>query len=246
MRQSASILPLEVSGLGYRVDGRWLVEDVTCRIEPGRRTVILGPNGSGKTLFLKLCHGLIQPSAGTVRFGEGDAPGGAVAGRKRHAMVAQHPVMLRRTVTADVAVALAAARGYGFFEARRRAREALDRFGLAEFAGRPARVLSGGEKQRVAIARAAATDSEILFLDEPSSALDPTATRHVEDMLLALARAGQTLVMTTHDLGQARRLAEHVLFFHRGRLIEAGPAEAFFGVPRTDEARAFLEGGLLW
>jgi tungstate transport system ATP-binding protein len=160
-------------------------------------------------------------------------------------MVFQKPVMLRRAAVANIEHALSAA-GFPRPELRDRAHNALARFGLQDMASRPARVLSGGEQQRLAIARAAALEPDLLFLDEPSAALDPGATRQVEDMLTELHEAGVTLVFATHDLGQARRLAGHVAVFNRGRIIEQGPAANVLDAPRAPEARAFLAGELIW
>ncbi|TBW38424.1 ATP-binding cassette domain-containing protein [Siculibacillus lacustris] len=242
MRETTSILPLTLADVTWAVDGRTLLTVAAAEIHKGRRTVVLGPNGAGKTLFLKLCHGLIRPTAGRVAF---SGSGGDARAPKRHAMVFQKPVMLRRSVQGNLRHALGLA-GVGFFDRRRQVPAILAEFGLAELAGRPARVLSGGEQQRLAIARAAAVRPELLFLDEPASALDPTATRQIEELLLRLHGEGLTWVMTTHDLAQARRLADDVLFFHGGRLLEAAPAATFFTAPRTEEARAFLESRLFW
>ena len=159
-------------------------------------------------------------------------------------MVFQRPVLLRRSALANVAYPLAL-RGMARAEARARAAEALARAGLDGLANRPARVLSGGEQQRLALARAWVTEPEILFLDEPTASLDPAATRAVEELVLQIHAAGTKIVMTTHDLGQARRMAEEVLFLHQGRLIERSPAAAFFAAPRTPEAAAFIKGELV-
>jgi tungstate transport system ATP-binding protein len=241
MRDTTSILPLAVEGLGFSAGGRALLSGVSFTILARGMSVILGANGAGKSLLLRLCHGLIAPGAGHISWGAGQAaPGGA----KRHAMVFQKPVMLRRSARANLTHALAAA-GLGA-EAGERADAALARFGLSALSGQPARLLSGGEQQRLAIARAWALRPELLFLDEPTAALDPGATRQIEEMLLALKTEGVTLVMTTHDLGQARRLADRVLFLDRGRLIEDAQAAAFFTRPAAPEARAFLAGDLPW
>ena len=141
--------------------------------------------------------------------------------------------------------ALAAA-GVAGSERRERCRTALERFGLSERAGQAARLLSGGEQQRLAIARAWALRPELLFLDEPTSQLDPAATRQIETLLAGLVAEGITVLMSTHDLGQARRLASRVLFLHRGRLIADAPAADFFAGPASPEARAFLAGELIW
>ena len=239
MREVSSILPLAVDNLGFEAEGRALVADIAFTLTKGGVTALLGPNGAGKSLLLRLCHGLLRPSRGALRWQDG-AP---VADRRRHAMVFQRPVMLRRSALANVEHALRAA---GLVSAKARAAEALARFGLADLAGRPARLLSGGEQQRLAIARAWALGPELLFLDEPTSQLDPGATRQVESMIQALSAEGMTILMSTHDLGQARRLARRVLFLHGGRLIEDAAAERFFASPATPAGRAFIAGELLW
>ncbi len=238
---AASILPCALEAVSFEAGGKRLIDRVSARLEAGSRTVILGPNGAGKTTLLRLCHGLIAPSAGAVRW---LGPGADRAAR-RQAMVFQSPMVLRRSVAANVAYALAV-RGVRGPARRARVAEALARVGLSEAASRPARALSAGERQRLALARAWATEPEVLFLDEPTANLDPAATRAIETAIEAVARAGVKIVMTTHDLGQARRLADEVLFLHRGRLIERGPAAAFFAAPRTAEAAAFLAGELPW
>ena len=242
MRDAASALPLRVERLSYAAGGRALLSGIDLAVPARGIAVVLGPNGAGKSLLLRLCHGLLAPAEGAVRWAQ---PGGVVAGRKRHAMVFQKPVMLRRSARDNVGHALRAA-GLSRGEARRRADAALERFGLACLADRPARLLSGGEQQRLAIARAAALEPELMFLDEPTSQLDPGATRQIEAMLGDLAASGVTLMMATHDLGQAQRLGQRVLFLDRGRLLEDAPATDFFRKPASAEARAFLAGELLW
>lgn len=242
-----SILPLRLEGVGFAVGGRTLLSDVSLTVPRGARLFLLGPNGAGKSLTLRIAHGLIAPSAGRVVWAGaagGMASGVARAGQ-RHAMVFQRPVLLRRSALANVEHALAL-QGLARAERRHRAEEALARFGLGALAGRPARVLSGGEQQRLAIARAWATRPELLFLDEPTSALDPAATRAVEEAIATIHAEGVTIVMTTHDLAQARRLASDVAFLHHGRLVETAPAATFFADPTTADARAFVSGDLLW
>ncbi|WID98509.1 ATP-binding cassette domain-containing protein [Bosea vestrisii] len=240
MLSATSILPLTVEAAAFSGDGKLLVEPNSFTIPAGGLTVLLGPNGAGKSLTLRLCHGLLAPSRGAVRWAAG-ADGRA----KRHAMVFQKPIMLRRSVEANITHALAAAGSNGA-ERKARAAQALQHFGLAERASQPARLLSGGEQQRLAIARAWALRPELLFLDEPTSQLDPAATRQIEELLSGLVAEGITVMMSTHDLGQARRLADRVLFLHRGRLIEDTRARDFFAGPQSAEARAFLAGELLW
>ena len=241
MHGPASILPLTLTDVGYSVRGKALIEGLSISVGRSGCTVILGPNGSGKTLTLSLCHGLVAPTAGRIEWQGPAAP----MGRKRHAMVFQHPVLLRRSMRANLLHALSLA-GFGFRERRRRADAALERFGLTRFADRAARAASGGEKQRLALARAWALTPEVIFLDEPTSSLDPGAARAIEELIRGLVTEGVTVVMATHDLAQAKRLADHVLFLNRGRLLEHATAAAFFAHPKTNEARAFLNGELLW
>ena len=230
----ASILPLRAEGLALIRDGQRLIDTVSFNLPQGGITTIIGPNGAGKSLTLRLCHGLIAPDEGMVTWAR-DA-------RLRHAMVFQQPVMLRRSVRANIAHALLAVTHPAV---KSRTDEALARFHLTPLAERPARLLSGGEKQKLAIARAWATEPEVLFLDEPTSQLDPAATREIEALIRTLSLEGLTLVMTTHDLGQARRLADRILFFNRGRLVEDADAASFFEQPETPQARAFIAGELL-
>jgi tungstate transport system ATP-binding protein len=239
MHDRVSILPLRVENIVFEASGKRLLDGVSFTLPKGGVTAVIGPNGAGKSLTLRICHGLLAPAEGLVRWQEGAAS----PGQKRHAMVFQRPVMLRRSAVANLRHAL---RAVGALDADRRADEALARFGLSELAGRPARLLSGGEQQRLAIARAWALDPEVLFLDEPSSQLDPGATRQIEAMIANLASEGMTIMMATHDLAQARRLCQRVLFFHRGRIVEDAPAERFWKEPATAEGRAFIAGDLLW
>lgn len=236
---TASILPLTLDGAGFAVGGKALLSDISLTVRPGRRLVVMGANGAGKSLFLRLCHGLIDPTSGRRVWADGSTRAEA------QAMVFQRPVMLRRTVAANLDYPLAL-KGLPRDQRAETVARTLDRFGLRALADRPARLLSGGEQQRLALARAWAMAPQVLFLDEPCSALDPSATRIIEEMIGQFSADGITIVMTTHDLGQARRLAQDVAFLHRGRLLEHQPAETFFPGPQTPEARAFLAGDLIW
>ncbi|MDX1605475.1 MAG: ATP-binding cassette domain-containing protein [Candidatus Competibacterales bacterium] len=234
------ILPLWLRGVSFSAGGQRLLTDITLTLEAGVRTVIMGPNGAGKSLLLRICHGLLRPSGGRVDWV-------CLDGRRvRHAqaLVFQRPVLLRRSVAANIGYALAV-RGVPRQQRAGRIRESLDRVGMAHLARRPARVLSGGEQQRLALARAWALRPEVLFLDEPTASLDPAAVRAIERVIETFHRDGTKIVMTTHDLGQARRHADEVLFLHRGRLLERTPAPRFFERPASPEARAFLAGELV-
>ena len=242
MDANASILPLRARGLRYEAGGSVLIKDMSFRLERGTRTVILGHNGAGKSLLLRLCHGLIQPSAGTLEW-EGAA--GSDDAAQHQAMVFQRPVMLRRTAAQNVDYALRL-RHVPADERRRLVTDALRRTKLHRHADRQARTLSFGEQQRLALARAWAIQPHILFLDEPTASLDPAVTHAIEELIEAIHERGAKIVMSTHDLGQARRLADDILFLHRGRLLAQAPAGEFLDHPDSDAARAFIAGELYW
>ena len=236
---AAAALPVEAHGLGVRLGGRDILRDISLRLEAGMRTVILGANGAGKSVLLRALHGLIPLHIGRITWAGGPRPRGA------EAMVFQRPVMLRRDALANIEYALAVNGVSG--EARhRRARAAIERVGLSSAARRPARILSGGEQQRLALARAWALEPRILYLDEPTSNLDPTAAAEIERQILAIHESGTRIVMTTHSLGLARRVADEIFYLHEGRLAEHASAARFFAAPKSAEAAQFLKGELPW
>ncbi len=236
------ILPLSVDGVCYAANGNLLIHDLNFRILPRRRTAILGFNGAGKSLTLRLCHGLIRPTAGRIRW-EGPKGHDPKAVALAQAMVFQKPVLLRRTVRENLAYVLKS-RGIRGADMRARVDRVMVRCQLEHLADRPARCLSGGEQQKLALARAWLLKPSILFLDEPTAALDPAATLDVERIINSLHEATTTIFFSTHDMAQARRLADDVLFIHHGQILEASTADAFFASPQTPEARAFLAGEL--
>jgi tungstate transport system ATP-binding protein len=215
-----------------------IIPPLDLTLEAGASTIILGANGAGKSVLMRLMHGLLAPSTGRVVWST-DGP------RRRQAMVFQRPVMLRRSALANVVYALDAA-GVPVGQQARLAREALQEVGLSHVAGRAARVLSGGEQQRLALARAWALHPEVLFLDEPTANLDPGATREIEAIIKAFDVAGTKIVMSTHNLGQARRLGDEVIFLHQGRVAERAPIDRFFPQPASPEAATFVKGELPW
>jgi tungstate transport system ATP-binding protein len=238
---AASILPLVLENVSYAPRGEALVSSVSLGIEAGPSTIILGANGAGKSVLMRLMHGLLTPTSGRVRWNESDA----ASLRRRQAMVFQRPVMLRRSALANVTYALALA-GVPAAEREAQALAALDEVGLRHLAERPARVLSGGEQQRLALARAWALHPEVLFLDEPTANLDPRAVREIETVIKAFDAAGTKIIMATHNLGQARRLGDEVIYLQAGRVMERAPIEGFFANPVTAEAAAFMKGELPW
>jgi len=240
MTTQPSILPLKLENVWFRShSGIPLIKELSIELQAGPRTVIVGPNGAGKSLFLRLCHGLLKPNQGTVSW----ATKGTYA--RAQAMVFQRPVMLRRSARANIDFALS------LHDVRKSARgdiitDVLNKTGLNRSADTPARVLSFGEQQRLAIARAWALKPQVLFLDEPTASLDPSATHQIEELIQAMHDQGTKIIMTSHDLGQAQRLGDEVLFFHRGRLLERSTVERFFTKPENDLAQAFVKGELLW
>ena len=238
---TAPILPVHVRGLAFQAGGRRLIDGIDLTLRPGVRTVIMGPNGAGKSLLLRLLHGLLEPSAGEVLWG-GRRANHAI--RLRQAMVFQRPVLLRRSALANITHALRA-RGVSRSERQARAEKMLGAAGLAALSRMPARLLSGGEQQRLAMARALSLEPDVLFLDEPTASLDPASTLAIEQLIQQAHDEGTKTVLITHHIGQARRLADEVLFLHRGRLEEQSPAARFFDHPASAAARAFLEGRLV-
>jgi tungstate transport system ATP-binding protein len=230
---------LAVQGVTVRLGMVTALDGIDLAIEPGLRTVVLGANGAGKSVLLRVLHGLIAPTSGSVTWSR------EAGARPRQAMVFQRPVMLRRSVLANVEYALAV-NGVSGAERHARARAALEKAGLAGLAQRPARALSGGEQQRVALARAWSLEPRILFLDEPTASLDPGASAEVERIVGSIVAEHTRIVMTTHNLGQARRLADEIVFLHAGRVTERTPTDQFFREPRSREAARFLEGELPW
>ena len=241
MSDTHGILPLTLRELRFAAGGRGIIDGISAEIAAGPATIILGANGAGKSVLMRLMHGLLRPSSGEVAWREQ----GVERVRRGQAMVFQRPVMLRRSALANILYALKLAR-VPAVEREAQAMTALREVGLLAVAHRPARVLSGGEQQRLALARAWALHPEVLFLDEPTANLDPGATREIENVIKAFDASGTKIIMSTHNLGQARRLGDEVLFIHQGRLVERAPVDRFFKQPASSEAAAFIKGELPW
>ncbi|MEZ5811817.1 MAG: ATP-binding cassette domain-containing protein [Rhizobiaceae bacterium] len=237
----AGVRPVAGTGLVIERDGRRLLDVDGVSFDDRRLIAIVGPNGAGKTLLMKVLAGVLQPDSGTVTWA-GRPP--SREGYRKLALVLQAPVLLRRTALANVVYALKAA-GVTAGEADTRAMDALERAGLSHLARSSARLLSGGEKQRLALARALAIEPEMLVLDEPTANLDPASAQAIETMVGDALARGVTIVLVTHDMAQARRLADDVVFMHRGCIVETGKAVDFFAKPRTALARAFLSGEII-
>ncbi len=236
--QDCALFPLQTRALTFAAGDKALIDSIDLTLDARSFTMVMGPNGAGKSLLLRLLHGLIEPSEGEIRW-NGEPMSGAI--RQRQAMVFQRPVLLRRSVAENIDFVL---RLKG--RARRERRdEILDHVGLLDHARQPARLLSGGEQQRLALARALVLDPDVLFLDEPTASLDPASVLMIEDIVTTAHRGGTKIIFVSHDLGQARRLGDDIVFLHRGRLSEHTPAGRFFAAPASEAAKAYLEGRIV-
>jgi len=239
-RQAAPshLLPMRARGLSLEIGGKRLIDQVDLDLQAGTITMIMGPNGAGKSLLLRVLHGMISPTAGSISW---SGSGFTEAIRRRQAMVFQRPVLLRRSVAANIDFVLRL-RGSADEEKRH---AILEHVGLLALARQPARLLSGGEQQRLALARALALQPEVLFLDEPTASLDPASVLRIEEIVQNAHLSGTKIIFITHDLGQARRLADDIIFMHRGRVLEHAPASHFLNQPATAQGADFLAGRIV-
>ena len=226
---------LALDGVGVRFGRVTALRGVTLQVGRGDFIALIGANGSGKTTLLQALHGLL-PHSGRRSVEHAGAT---------QAMVFQRPFMLRLSVGNNLRLALWLAR-VPAAECAERATQALQRAGLSGLRARPARALSGGQQQRLALARAWAVRPDVLFLDEPTANLDPSAKKEVEAMLAAFAAEGMTLVMSTHNLGQAKRLATRVVYLDQGSIRADLPSARFFAEHLDARAELFLKGDLKW
>lgn len=228
-------IALELQQVNYHVAERHLLHDINISIEQQSTTALLGYNGAGKSLLLKLCHGLLAPSSGTaINHYSSD----------KQAMVFQKPIMLRRSVEGNIQYVLKIKKTANR-QIESLIEEALNSADLAKVRQQPARKLSIGQQQRLAISRACILKPELLLLDEPTDSLDYSAMQKVEAMIQEIRNQGATVVMSTHDFNQAKRLADYIIFIHQGRILEHTPADVFFTAPQTKQAEAFLTGELI-
>lgn len=233
------MLPMEIKRLSFSSDRLELIKDVSISIESPGITVIMGPNGAGKSLLLRLMHGLLEPTTGEVRW-NGQPLTQAL--RARQALVFQRPVLLRRSVLANLEFVL---RQRGRAADAQACDQLLARVGLNGLQERPARLLSGGEQQRLALARALAIQPEVLFMDEPTASLDPSSTLMIENIVHEMAEAGTKIFFVTHDIAQAQRLADELMFMNHGSILECAPARRFFEQPGSEIARQYLAGKII-
>lgn len=234
-----NLLPLIAQDLVIRRRGRAILGPINLTLPKDGFTILIGPNGSGKTSLLKALHGVARLSEGAVQWNTDTE-----TARHRQAYVFQSPIMLRRSVRENLAYPLRLDR-VSKPEIERACRQWAERIGLAEAMDRPAPRLSGGEKQKLALARALIRKPEMLFLDEPCANLDGRATREIEGLLQDAHQSGTRILMATHDLGQLKRLASDVIFLRKGHIHETGTARDILNSPQTPELRAFLQGDIV-
>lgn len=235
----ASVLPLNMAGAVVKRRGKTLLGPVDLTISAQGFTIVMGPNGSGKTTLLRSLHGLERLSSGTITW---QAP--LRDAQARQAFVFQTPIMMRRSVRENLAYPLLLG-NMRKTKAYELAEDWAARVGLAKALDQPAPQLSGGEKQKLALARALIRDPEIVFLDEPCANLDGRAIREIEAILKEAQANGTRILMATHDIGQAKRLAEDIVFLMHGNIIEQAPAPDFFAGPSTPQAKALLQGDIV-
>ena len=255
------LLPLSVKDLCYHAPGTPLIKGVNFTLRDPGITAIMGPNGAGKSLSLRLLHGLLAPTSGLIKWGETYLQ----EAFSRQAMVFQQPVLLRRSVIDNLRyvqkIRSPQARRLNltdlnlkdldltdsdtFKENDTLVFEALDQAGLTDKARSPARALSGGEQQRLVMARALMLKPDVLFLDEPTSSLDPRGTQDVEQLIQTAKDAGTKIILVTHDIGQAKRLADDILFLNRGSVCEQGAAKTLIENPVSSPARQYFNGEIV-
>jgi tungstate transport system ATP-binding protein len=230
---------VSLKGAGVSFGAVQALQALDLCVNRGDRLALVGANGSGKTTLLRLLHGLLPGQGHRELHGAGSAPPPVVA------MLFQRPFLLSVSVRTNVMLSLWL-RKVPRDERAARCAQALRRVGLAGLEGRRATALSGGQQQRLALARAWALRPDLLLLDEPTASLDPSAKREVERLIAEIAAEGTTVVMSTHNLGQAKRLCTRVAYLEAGRLVVDLPVERFFADALPPEAAQFLKGEMPW
>ena len=233
------MFPLIAENLVVEFKGQRILGPIGLNLSKGDIAVILGPNGSGKTTLLKSLHGIIKIKHGAISWSCPKSESMA-----KQMFVFQSPVMLRRSVFENLTYPLTLCKTPKA-EINRLADEWVSRISLKEVIHIAATRLSRGEKQKLALARALITKPEMLFLDEPTASLDGKTTLEIEKLLQNCAENGTTIMMSTHDIGQAKRLAKNILFLNKGKLESTQPAQIFFREPMSNNASKFIAGDIV-
>ncbi|MEC9247759.1 MAG: ATP-binding cassette domain-containing protein [Pseudomonadota bacterium] len=236
------MFPIKAENLHLVRSGVTILDNLSVEIDGNNGiTVVMGFNGAGKSVLMRVLNGLVHCDAGRLT-SEGEEFSHLNLSKKQ-TLVLQKPVMLRRTVQENVKYGLR--QSNALFEFRDRLWKLLELLEIAHLSKRPARKVSTGEQQRIALARALALDPRLIYLDEPTSSLDPISVKIIEDVINSTSRGGKKIVLVTHSIEQAKRLADDVIFIHRGKVVEHRLAGDFFLGPRSEVARTFLEGGYI-
>ena len=232
------LTPIQFKDLSVILGQKIILDKINCKIKSNSITAVLGPNGAGKSIFLQTINGLFSFQSGRLTFNLMEINQEI---RKQQAMVFQNPVLLRRTVIANLQF-ISNLRNK---ESNRLLKKILSKVGLEGYEKKPARLLSGGEKQRLSMARALIINPNLLLLDEPTANLDPYSLNLIEDLVLEENSIGKTIIFTTHDMSQAKRLATDVIFLNKGKVLEQTISKTFFKSPKTLEAQKYINGEIL-
>ena len=232
------LTPIQFVDLSVVLGQKLILDKINCKIKSNSITAVLGPNGAGKSIFLQTINGLVSIQSGRLTF---NSMQNNQEIREQQAMVFQTPVLLRRTVMANMQFVS----NLRNKKSNQLLKNLLDKVGLEGYEEKPARLLSGGEKQRLSIARALIVNPNLLLLDEPTANLDPYSLNLIEDLVLEENSIGKTVIFTTHDMSQAKRLATDVIFLNKGKVLEQTVSKKFFKNPKTFEAQKYINGEIL-
>ena len=233
-----SLTPIDIVDLSIFLGNSKILDKINCTIKHNSITAVIGPNGAGKSIFLQAINGLTSVYNGKITFNE---VYNNEEIRRKQAMVFQTPILLRRNVKANMDFVSSVNNKDGKIAIK----SILKRVGLEGYDDKPARLLSGGEKQRLSLARALLIEPSVLLLDEPTANLDPFSLKLIEEIILEENKKGTAIILTTHDMAQAKRLASDIIFFNKGKILEQTEANIFFKKPVTIEAKKYIDGEIL-